>query len=226
METSRGDVRDVDVRKKSGARLRYAEEAHARFERERITSTLPERVDVVVSGGGFKVCLAGGLAIGLKRLGCSGVRFAGASAGAQAAFMMRNDDMDSAVRWALAVAETLRRFPLMYPAPLWEIFYKRKALQHGPPPKGDFVVSMTRITRKVLGVPVAGEAWLCDDFPTADDLGEALIGTAAVPLLLTSGLTRNTPEFSDGRRAQLVVSWDQLPIRLKARTAGLPAAGV
>ena len=82
METSRGDVRDVDVRKKSGARLRYAEEAHARFERERITSTLPERVDVVVSGGGFKVCLAGGLAIGLKRLGCSGVRFAGASAGA------------------------------------------------------------------------------------------------------------------------------------------------
>ena len=41
----------------------YAAARHEDFERERMPSALPARIDVVVSGGGFKVCLAGGLAI-------------------------------------------------------------------------------------------------------------------------------------------------------------------
>ena len=167
-------------------------------------------------------------------------RAAGASAGAQVAFLALNDDLLSALRWALAVAATLREYPLAYPEPLWSIYYGARARAHGPPRDGRLRISITRVTERFLGVvPLAGRVDLVDAFADGDDLGEALLATAAVPWLLASGLsrpfrgapcldgglTRNTPHFADGRRPQLVVSWDDLDPQLRARTAGLYFSG-
>jgi len=70
------DLLDADAfEDERGAVHAYAAAQHESFERERRPSALPAHVDLVVSGGSFKVCLAGGLTIALKRLGCAGVRY-------------------------------------------------------------------------------------------------------------------------------------------------------
>ena len=217
----------------------YAAKKRRAFEDANAPRALPDVVDLVCSGGGFKVCLAGGLALALRDLGVRGERFAGASAGAQVAFLALNDDLDAALRWALAVATTLRAYPFAYPAPLWEIFYRGRARHYGAPRPGRLFASVTEVTKRVLGVPLAGESRLVDAFDDGEDLGEALLATAAVPWLLAAGLsrpfrgkpcldgglTRNCPHFRDGARPQLVVSWDELDDGLCARTAGLYFSG-
>lgn len=124
----------------------------------------------------------------------------------------------------------------MFPAPMWEIFYGDKAREHGLPSPGTLTISITEVTRHLLCcLPVAGKQCLVDDFSDTDDLTDALLATAAVPWLLTpgfsrpfrggqtldGGMTNNTPHFRDGKRPQLIVSWDQLDPDLRARTAGI-----
>ena len=134
----------------------YAAKKRRAFEDANAPRALPDVVDLVCSGGGFKVCLAGGLALALRDLGVRGERFAGASAGAQVAFLALNDDLDAALRWALAVATTLRAYPFAYPAPLWEIFYRGRARHYGAPRPGRLFASGTPRTRFVTSVTLAG----------------------------------------------------------------------
>ena len=90
----------------------------------------------------------------------------------------------------MAVATTLRAYPFAYPAPLWEIFYRGRARHYGAPRPGRLFASVTEVTKRVLGVPLAGESRLVDAFDDGEDLGEALLATAAVPWLLAAGLSR------------------------------------
>lgn len=203
-------------------------------------ASFPRAVDLVVSGGGFKVCYAGGVHIALGDMGVETARFAGASAGAQVGYCMYANDHDAALTWALSVAATTEAFPFAFPGPMWDRFYRAKAREHGVPEPGRLVVSITRVTATLLGVlPTAGESTLIDAFRDADDVGDALIATANVPYLMTAapampfrgagaldgGLTNNCPHFTDGARPQVVVTWDDLEEGLRARTAGLYLTG-
>lgn len=189
---------------------------------------LPAEIDLVVSGGGFKVCYAVGIVLVLQALGVRIKRVAGTSAGAQVAFLILNQCIDDGIRWTASVAATFVRFPLMRPAPMWEIFYRDMALRCPVPAPGEFTVSICEI---VSWVPLRGRSLRASVFDDKPMVSEALLATATVPWLLAGwfrlsrrfqgrdvvdgGLTDNTPHFTDGLRPQLIISWDNLPRRLR-----------
>jgi hypothetical protein len=195
---------------------------------QHLKPSLPAEVDLVVSGGGFKVCVAVGVVLVLQALGVRIVRVAGTSAGAQVAFLILNHCLDDGMRWTASVAATFSRFPFMRPAPMWEIFYRDTMAMRCPVPSpGEFTVSVCEI---VSWLPPRGRALRASVFVDKAMVGEALLATATVPWLLAGwfrlsrrflgrdvvdgGLTDNCPAFTDGIRPQLVISWDNLPARL------------
>jgi len=195
-------------------------------------SRIPSHLDIVCTGGGFKNCYSAGV---LFALSCSGItfgRFAGASAGAQIAFVMMAGQLDDCIRWALSVAGTFSRFPFVRPGPFWDYFYHRCANRAKKPEDGAFTVSVTQL----LSIyPPKVENQLVSNFSDQQDVGNALMATAALPLfictgfwtkwhgmrVLDGGLTNNTPHFRDGQRPQLVITFESLEARFAGRPGGI-----
>mmetsp|Transcript_45823 Transcript_45823/g.84018 ORF Transcript_45823/g.84018 Transcript_45823/m.84018 type:complete len:334 (+) Transcript_45823:49-1050(+) len=197
------------------------------------SSSLPAEIDVVISGGGFKVCYAGGIVRALQDHGVKVTRYAGCSAGAQIAFLLATGQLPSGVRWMHAVADTFQKFPYVRPAPLWDFFYRRAARLAGSVPEpGTFAVSITEVVR---WLPPVGYNHMIVEFSSVEDVGDALMATAGVPLLtggllgrrfrglrvLDGGLTDNCPKFPDAPRPQLVITWDGLAPHWHGRMCGL-----
>ena len=128
----------------SGVKV-YDEVTTAAASLKHLKHRLPAEVDLVVSGGGFKVCCAVGVVLVLQELGVRVRRVAGSSAGAQVAFLILNDRVDDGIRWTASVAATFARFPVMRPAPMWELFYRDVARRSPVPAPGEFTASMCEI---------------------------------------------------------------------------------
>jgi len=196
-------------------------------------SSFPTEIDIVISGGGFKVCYAGGIVRTLQEHGVKIVRYAGCSAGAQIAFLLATGQLPSGVRWMHAVAETFRQFPYVRPEPLWDFFYRRAArLASSVPEPGTFAVSITQVLR---WLPPVGCNQMVVEFSDVEEVGDSLMSTASVPLLtggllgrrfrgmrvLDGGLTDNCPKFADAARPQLVITWNGLDPHWHGRMCGL-----
>ena len=146
---------------------------------------LPTEVDLVISGGGFKVCIAGGLAYTLRSLGVRIVRVAGASAGAQLGFLTLNDQVVDGLRWALSTAQTFARYPWAYPEPMWAHFYGSIASEAPLPPPGAYTISLCQMARWLppLGVRTR-YADSCDHLPAVNSPGaRGHLQNAATPCL-------------------------------------------
>ena len=192
-------------------------------------ASFPKEVDLVVSGGGFKVCVAGGVLYTLEQAGVRVVRAAGASAGAHVGFLMLHGMLTRGLHWALCVAQTFSRFPLAHPEPMWAHFYGNAASEVPVPPPGHFMISLCEIVR---WWPAQGVRRRRSEYRTRGEVAQGLLATAAVPLLLTSGrarryggvdvldggLTDNCPIFEphDRPRPIVVVHYDDLPAELTA----------
>ena len=191
----------------------------------------PEALDLVLSGGGFKNCYSAGVALALKLLYAKHNRgevrrIAGASAGAQVALGIVNESYGAMLLWCMSVAATIQKYPLMQPFPMWRHFWHRLA-QLSVPPAGKLHVSITRLGWYGEGFFMRNS--VVSDFVDADDLGEALLSSGALPWVLCEGLvrqfrgewvtdggaTQNTPVFRDGVRPQLIVRFGHLPRRLQ-----------
>lgn len=195
-------------------------------------SNLPSCLDVVCTGGGFRNCYSAGVIFALQQRNVSLQRFAGASAGAQLAFVMMTGQFEECLRWAMAVASTLQKFPWVRPGPLWDHFYRRCAHRAPVPADGSFVVSVTEL---ISFFPPTGCNHLISSFEDQSAVGDGLLATAAVPFficrgpwmswrgmrVLDGGLTNNTPHFRDGVRHQLVITFDSLTERFHGRTCGI-----
>ncbi|CAK0846440.1 unnamed protein product [Prorocentrum cordatum] len=159
-------------------------------------------------------------------------RAAGANAGALAGFVMTTGQFDASVRFGMAVACTLEKYPWMRPGPMWDFFCRRCALRAPVPAEGSLAVSMTEL---VSPLPPRGVNRLVSTFESKEALGEALVASAAVPWLtcrgpwaawrgsrwLDGGLTNGVPHFRDGRRPQLVIRYDFLERRPRGRCRGI-----
>ena len=112
-----------------------------------LEGSVPTEVDLVISGGGFKVCVAGGLAYTLRQLGVRVVRVAGTSAGAQLGFVVLNDRILDGLRWSLSTAQTFAQYPWAYPEPLWAHFYGSVASESPLPLPGVYTISLCQMVR-------------------------------------------------------------------------------
>ena len=166
----------------------YAEERLAELKAElesqgqRLQGRLPAELDVVCSGGGFKNCYSAGVLFLLHKHGAvTFKRFAGASAGAQLGFMAMAGQWEDALRWCLGAGEVIACYPYLRPFPFWDFFYRRQAHRAEMPSPGTFVASVTKI---VSFIPPVGINRRVSTHDSKDDVGDALMATAAVPFLL------------------------------------------
>lgn len=182
---------------------------------------IPTEIDFVCAAGGFKSGYAGGAYLVLQRIyhqyGRGLVRrCSGASAGAGISFAILNDKLESVLHWSLAVAKTLQRYPLMHPFQMFDEFWRcTLPRQCAVPSPGMLSVSITNVTRR----GITNE--MVSSFASQCDVGEALISSMSIPVLLTpfvslwnqyrgkyvidGGVTNRTPIFDDNVRPQMVV---------------------
>jgi hypothetical protein len=203
----------------------------------------PRELDMVFTGGGFKNCYSAGAALALHilhqhRHQGQVKRSAGASAGAQVAFLAFKGDFDLALRWCFAVAKTFTDFPYVRPEPLWTYFYTQEAHSVPLPEPGALRISVSRLVWPSWQQPIPSFSnMVVDSFDSAQCLADALMATASIPFLTCPGLLRwytpgsttttqdrrggmwvidggvtdNSPRFTDGKRPQLVVTYKHLP---------------
>lgn len=214
-------------------RLRATAETKAADFPDSRLGMIPEEIDVVFSGGGFRNCYSGGVCLGLEYLRRRHgrpkvIRYAGTSAGAHMCYIALNDRYDDALSWACAVVDTLQAFPYMRPWPMWTHFFSKLSAENDLPEPGRLHVSVT----KVSWWPVPRlENQIVSSFSDADDVAAALLASGAIPLLLCPGVVRrfrngsyidgavtnNTPVFTDGVRPQLVVRFGGLPRSVRTK---------
>ena len=220
--------------------LAYVDAAVARA---RIAKDFPLEVDVVCSGGGFKVLYAAGALMLLRRYGVVTRRVAGASAGSLLGFMHWSNGLVDGLRWSFSFGEMLLRRPLAHPGPYWELFFRRQCLRlRALPRPGDLTVSLTRVKRYL---PPRGANERVSAFESREDLFTTLMASGSVPLItcallgrrhrgaraIDGGVTDNAPLFvpragdgdddDDDAPPQLVLRYKTLEARWQGRVAGV-----
>mmetsp|Transcript_18679 Transcript_18679/g.23770 ORF Transcript_18679/g.23770 Transcript_18679/m.23770 type:complete len:323 (-) Transcript_18679:269-1237(-) len=222
-----------------GTRMRELAKQHAADFND--THNLPNDLDIVFSGGGFKNCYSAGVCLAIEYIQKlhqrpNLVRYAGASAGSHMSCIAMHDQLEQGLAWAFAVSETLEKFPYyVTPWRMWTHFYTKLVQENPFPNDNKLHISVTKVKmtsiHSSLPLPLRPifENEVVSTFDSHDDLSMCLLTSGAIPFVLCpgvfrkyrggfyvdGGVTNNSPKFTDNKRPQLVVSFKDLPARLK-----------
>ena len=179
-------------------------------------------IDFVNGGGGFNSLASVGACLLFKEIGLQIKRYSGTSAGAQSNFFMMGspERVCEGVNWCLAVATTLRRYPIMRPKPMWD-FLKTTAHKVPIPPPGKMHCTVTEF-------PTWYKPWVyssrrVQEYKSHGDVADTILATASIPWyflnnvyckyrgthVLDGGITDDIPVFRDNLRRQVVCYYKQ-----------------
>lgn len=177
---------------------------------------LPNEIDLVLSGGGFKSSYYYGILLGIEYINKKHnklliKRISGTSSGTIMGLIMLSKEFEKSLNFAFAVCNTFKKYKFMKPYPLWKHFILDIINNNDISLDNSLYISITEI------FPLKNKIY--SSYNNKKDLCHAIMCSCSIPYLMTKnilnkynskyildgGFTNNTPIFNDNLRKQLVV---------------------
>jgi len=182
------------------------------------------KIDLVITGGGFKNSYAMGIFLFLNKLKkyndkINFDRISGTSAGACTGFFIINDKINDYIHLSYSLVDTLSKYPYARPKYLWNELFKEYVNKYGIPKKDKLHISFSVLDYKY---PFLNNE-IVSSYDNEEDLIDAFKSTSSIPYLMVNFFgkyknkytldgyfTNNTPIFKDNKNKQLIINFTDL----------------